>query len=253
MVRGYLSRSSAGPNCSGLTKMETAVTSQRAFDARTSERWPSCSAPMVGTNPRVLPLRVTWRQAAFISAMVAMRFTGLVCVRWLAEAALSKAGACLLRAYLLLRACRRFRLGQHPALQHTRKYRLQARQIFRRTFQGDGIHLAIGALNKNHLFDPVAIGRFLVIADLQHLGRFVVHGALLALQGFEAWPPSRILLDACSIMPSRLTGSSSPSDGGTISATVISSHSACPASEEAQPPRHCHRKLRPAWSRNADT
>ena len=30
---------------------------------------------MVGTNPRVWPLRVAPRQAAFISAMVVMRFT----------------------------------------------------------------------------------------------------------------------------------------------------------------------------------
>ena len=46
--------------------METAVTWHRAFDARTSDRCPSCNAPMVGTKPSVLPLRVHLRQAAFI-------------------------------------------------------------------------------------------------------------------------------------------------------------------------------------------
>ncbi|SKU56864.1 Uncharacterised protein [Mycobacteroides abscessus subsp. abscessus] len=50
-VRGYASRSSPGPNCSGLTKMDTTTTAPGTFRAcRTSVRWPSCSAPMVGTK-----------------------------------------------------------------------------------------------------------------------------------------------------------------------------------------------------------
>ena len=48
----------------------------------------------------------------------------------------------LLGCVVLVRSRRRFRLGQHPALQHARKYRFQARQIFRRTFQRDRIDLA---------------------------------------------------------------------------------------------------------------
>ena len=52
-VRGYLSRSSFGPNWSGLTKIETATVppgpaSSRA--RRSSARCPSCSAPIVGTR-----------------------------------------------------------------------------------------------------------------------------------------------------------------------------------------------------------
>ena len=73
--RGYLSRSSEGPNCRGLTKIDTAVAPQRDFEARTSDRCPSCKAPMVGTKPRLLPLDVSWRQAAFMSAMAAICFT----------------------------------------------------------------------------------------------------------------------------------------------------------------------------------
>ena len=56
--------------------MDTAVALQRDFDALTSDRCPACSAPMVGTKPRVLPLRVSSRQAAFMAAMVVSCFTG---------------------------------------------------------------------------------------------------------------------------------------------------------------------------------
>ena len=51
--RGYRSRSSAGPNCSGLTKSETTTVSWAARAARINERWPSWKAPIVGTNPTV--------------------------------------------------------------------------------------------------------------------------------------------------------------------------------------------------------
>ena len=44
-------KSSFGPNCLGFTKIETTtgLASRRA--ASTSERWPACNAPMVGTKP----------------------------------------------------------------------------------------------------------------------------------------------------------------------------------------------------------
>src|SRR5580693_139124 len=67
--RGYFDRSSLGPNCVGFTKIDAATISQDAFAALTRDRCPSCSAPMVGTNPNRLPRRVA-RQAARISSMV---------------------------------------------------------------------------------------------------------------------------------------------------------------------------------------
>src|SRR5579872_5848677 len=73
-VRGYLARSSLGPNCRGLTKIETATTSHFAFAARTSERCPSCNAPMVGTKPRRFWSWRDWCEAARMSAMVLQIF-----------------------------------------------------------------------------------------------------------------------------------------------------------------------------------
>src|SRR5580700_3322556 len=52
MRRGYLLKSSDGPNCVGLTKIETTIGEDSRFAARISEKWPSCSAPIVGTRPR---------------------------------------------------------------------------------------------------------------------------------------------------------------------------------------------------------
>ena len=40
----------SAPNCSGLTKIEATVRRAGATPARTSARWPSCSAPIVGTS-----------------------------------------------------------------------------------------------------------------------------------------------------------------------------------------------------------
>ena len=71
-VRGYLAKSSVGPNCNGLTKIDTAVTSHCDFDFRTSERCPSCKAPIVGTKPNFLPSCDALRHVAFIPMMVSI-------------------------------------------------------------------------------------------------------------------------------------------------------------------------------------
>src|SRR5688572_13855943 len=49
--RGYLERSSLGPNWVGLTKMDTITWSHSSLARRTSERCPSCRYPIVGTSP----------------------------------------------------------------------------------------------------------------------------------------------------------------------------------------------------------
>src|SRR5687767_9719691 len=51
MSRGYLERSSLGPNWVGLTKMETTTCSHSSRARRTREICPSCRYPIVGTNP----------------------------------------------------------------------------------------------------------------------------------------------------------------------------------------------------------
>src|SRR5512138_943546 len=51
--RGYLDRSSLGPNWVGLTKMETTTWSHSSRARRTKERCPSCKYPIVGTSPTV--------------------------------------------------------------------------------------------------------------------------------------------------------------------------------------------------------
>src|SRR3982074_2337490 len=72
--RGYFDKSSVGPNWVGFTKIETATESHCAFAARTSDKCPSCRAPMVGTRPsRLRPARAS-RQAARASGMVAHIF-----------------------------------------------------------------------------------------------------------------------------------------------------------------------------------
>src|SRR6202046_5455910 len=50
-VRGYFLRSSAGPSCFGFTKMDTMTGEHLRLASRTSEKCPSCNAPMVGTRP----------------------------------------------------------------------------------------------------------------------------------------------------------------------------------------------------------
>ena len=50
-VRGYASRSSSAPNCSGLTKIDTTTTAPwHPLGGPDSVRWPSCRAPIVGTS-----------------------------------------------------------------------------------------------------------------------------------------------------------------------------------------------------------
>src|SRR5919109_3620890 len=52
--RGYLERSSFGPNWVGLTKIETTTWSHSSLARRTRERCPSCRYPIVGTSPTLL-------------------------------------------------------------------------------------------------------------------------------------------------------------------------------------------------------
>src|ERR1700678_1365151 len=73
--RGYFDKSSFGPNWAGFTKIETATASHCAFAACTSDEWPSCKAPMVGTRPSCLPPERASRQAERASGMVAHIFT----------------------------------------------------------------------------------------------------------------------------------------------------------------------------------
>src|SRR5580700_3334757 len=69
-LRGYFARSSLSPNCAGFTKIDAATASQEALAACTSDKCPSCSAPMVGTNPNRLPPRRAARHAARMSSTV---------------------------------------------------------------------------------------------------------------------------------------------------------------------------------------
>ena len=70
--RGYAARSSPGPNCVGLTKMETTLAALSRTARSTSEAWPPCSAPMVGTRP--IPVPAPARNAR-ASATVRRTFT----------------------------------------------------------------------------------------------------------------------------------------------------------------------------------
>src|SRR5512139_2255321 len=49
-VRGYLSKSSLGPNCSRFTKIDATTGSPCWWAISISARWPACRLPMVGTN-----------------------------------------------------------------------------------------------------------------------------------------------------------------------------------------------------------
>ena len=230
--------------------METAVTSQRDFEARTSERCPSCSAPMVGTNPSVLPLRCTCRQAAFISAMVEMCFKRSQC--GLARCRLFGGAGCL--APLPSAPGWRLRFRQSPARQHSVEHRFQPRQILRRTLQRHRINFVVRAFDEDHLLDPVAPGRFLAIAHLQHLRGLVIDGALLALQGLEVlstFPQAGCRLLDHAVQPQgffiafRRRHDHRNRDRVPQRAVLLSA--------EAQPPRRCRRRPRPASTTNLDT
>src|SRR5712692_6486760 len=69
-VRGYFAKSSFGPNCLGLTKMEAITGEQSRLARSTSATWPACSAPMVGTKPRMRLSARACRADSFIQAMV---------------------------------------------------------------------------------------------------------------------------------------------------------------------------------------
>ena len=49
-VRGYAAKSSLGANCSGLTKMLATTVPPEARAMRSSDAWPGCRLPMVGTS-----------------------------------------------------------------------------------------------------------------------------------------------------------------------------------------------------------
>ncbi len=64
-----------GAELKRIYKNEAATRSHCALAARTSERWPSCSAPIVGTRPRRLPALRWLRLAARISSIAMCRFS----------------------------------------------------------------------------------------------------------------------------------------------------------------------------------
>src|SRR5262245_34713651 len=62
MSRGYVAKSSCGPNCLGLTKIDSTTTSHSRRAACTRLRWPACKYPIVGTRPiRLLAARCAAR------------------------------------------------------------------------------------------------------------------------------------------------------------------------------------------------
>src|SRR4029077_19609161 len=71
-VRGYLVKSSLGPNCFGFTKIE-AITGAHCCFARCARAvCPACNAPMVGTKPMMRLSARARRADSFIQAMVRM-------------------------------------------------------------------------------------------------------------------------------------------------------------------------------------
>src|SRR5687768_7418858 len=68
--RGYLSKSSPGPNCVGLTKRLAIVRSAIDLERSISERCPSCRAPMVGTSPTVSPAAFQCETSALTASIV---------------------------------------------------------------------------------------------------------------------------------------------------------------------------------------
>jgi len=61
-----------------LTKMEAATKSDLSRAALTSDKCPSCKAPMVGTSPRCAPRERAVRPRAFISEMLRTSFIKLL-------------------------------------------------------------------------------------------------------------------------------------------------------------------------------
>src|ERR1700691_6781802 len=73
-VRGYLARSSFGPNCVGLTKIDVTTCEHSRFARSTSAKWPAWSAPIVGTRPTILFSARARRAVSFIQATVLIVF-----------------------------------------------------------------------------------------------------------------------------------------------------------------------------------
>src|SRR5580698_3067811 len=69
-VRGYLARSSLGPNCVGLTKIDVTTWVHSRFARSTSAIWPAWRAPMVGTRPTILFSARARRADSFIQDTV---------------------------------------------------------------------------------------------------------------------------------------------------------------------------------------
>src|SRR5580693_4169901 len=85
-VRGYFARSSLGPNCVGLTKIDVTTWEHSRFARSTSAMWPAWSAPIVGTRPTILFSARARRAASFIQAKVRIvstveEFTGIYVCR----------------------------------------------------------------------------------------------------------------------------------------------------------------------------
>src|SRR5450432_1841860 len=76
-VGGYETKSSVGANWVGLTKIETITLLARRFASRTSDTWPSWSAPMVGTSAVVLSLALMLsrarRNAGTVQTIIGLR------------------------------------------------------------------------------------------------------------------------------------------------------------------------------------
>src|SRR5580692_4128443 len=116
---GYFARSSLAPNCVGLTKMEAATRSEDERAARTSERCPSWSAPIVGTNPRRFPAPRMARDSARISWMVLQIFKDRSC------------------------RCRRTSRRRHPLYRNMRTLKYPAHDSF---VPADGNAILVGRL-----------------------------------------------------------------------------------------------------------
>src|SRR5580692_11046364 len=69
-VRGYLARSSLGPNWVGLTKIEVTTWVHSRFARSTRAMCPAWRAPIVGTRPTILFSARARRADSFIQATV---------------------------------------------------------------------------------------------------------------------------------------------------------------------------------------
>src|SRR5258708_19066558 len=132
MLRGYLLKSSYGPNWVGFTKIETMTTSHSLRALRISERCPSWSAPMVGTNPMdFLSSRAALTKVRIVETSEKVRIAHLLS-RWGALIGVIRSGECagpnfLDKAFCALRN-RQPRLGISLCMAE-RLVRIQPEQI----------------------------------------------------------------------------------------------------------------------------